>query len=164
MFHLRPWGRSIVKTLIELLRWAHQRRAANVCKRPEQGAGIFFFRGDRPLRYPLSGPIAIGLECPIVFRIHQRAQGLPLGVGSQHDVSGLLGGRDEAVDGALVMCRELFGKHVADESERLVQPKCYFGVTDVEVETVASCLQAGTEIPEIEARLSLALLQFLRNE
>src|SRR5207237_9608513 len=85
-------------------------------------------------------------------------------VASSSNVIGLLCSRDAAVDSATVIGGELLGKDVANESDRLVQPKCCFGVTHVEDTTVASCLEAGTEIPEIEARLSLALLQFLRNE
>ena len=72
--------------------------------------------------------------------------------------------RDEAVDGALVAGGELLGKHVTDQSDRLLQPECCFGIAHVEDAAIAPCLQPGAEIPEIEARFGLALLQFLRDQ
>ncbi len=157
-------GRVIVKALIELLRWAYEFGAADARERPEQRAGVGFFRGYRPPRHSFSGPITICFECPFIVGVHEGAQRIPFLVGSQHDVISLLRNRDEAVDRALMVGCELLGKRVTDQCDRFVQPECGFRITYLEASAIALRFQPGAEIPEIEARFCFALLQFLGNQ
>ena len=122
----------IVKALIELLQWTYKPWAADARERPEECAGVRFFRGYRPPRHPLSGPIAVCFERPFILCVHEGAQGIPFLIGSQHDIISLLRNREEAVDRALVAGCEFLGKGVTDESDRFVQPERYLRVTHVE--------------------------------
>ena len=78
--------------------------------------------------------------------------------------SAFLRDRDEAVDRALVAGCKLLGKRVADQRDRFVQPECRLRIAHVEDPAIALSLQPGAEIPEIEARVGFALLQFLKDQ
>ena len=56
---------------------------------------------------------------------------------------------------------ELFGKHIADRGNGFGQSQRSLGVADLEEAAVTLRLQAGAEIPEIEACVGFALLQLL---
>src|SRR4051812_28444150 len=142
---------------IELGSRADEVAAAGLGQHAVEHARVPFFVIDAPARNAVAIALAISLEQGGIARAGERCDLVPGGIGGHQQLLGLAGHRDEARHRIAMTCRPGFVEDIADCGDRALGAEFRQYVLDTGKASKTLGLQLCAEIPEIEARIHLAV-------
>src|SRR6478609_11862911 len=142
---------------LELGGRSDQVAAAGLGKHAVEHARVLFFVIDAPARNAVAISLAIGLEKSGITGAGERRDLVPGGIRGHQQLLGLARHRDEARHGLPMARRPALVENIADCGDRALGAEFRQDVLDAGKAAKTLGLQLRAEIPEIEARIHLAV-------
>src|SRR3954453_3266678 len=136
---------------------ANEVASAGLGQHAVEHARVLFFVIDTPARNAVAISLAIGLEQGGIARAGERCDLVPGGIRGHQQLLGLAGHRDEARHRIAMTCRPALIEHIADCGDRALGAELRQNVLYAGQASKTLGLQLCAEIPEIEARIHLAV-------
>src|SRR3954454_18681520 len=147
----------IERAWLEFSGRANEVASAGLGQHVVEHARVLFFVVDAPARNAVAIALAIGLQQGGIAGAGERRDLVPGGIRGHQQLLGLAGHRDEARHRLAMICCPAFVEDIADRGDRALGAELRQYVLDAGEASKPLGLQLCAEIPEVEARIHLAV-------
>src|ERR1700704_515731 len=161
---LLPCGGAVEGSGRELARRPDQLRTADIGEHEVQGPRIGLLFGDRTAHNAFAIALTVDRERARVGDADPGCEPLPFGLRRGKNGLGLTGSFEEAIDRRSIARCPGTVEGVADDGDRPLRTEAFHDVVHSDRALLPLAFKIGTEVPERQRGIDLALQRFLRQE